>query len=388
MIIEKIELRHFRNYGELCLFPHEQVNIFFGPNGSGKTNLLEAVHYCSVGKSHRISQDVNAVQIGEEGALCRMTVRSGPGRQEVEVRLRPGEDSVKTVMIDRKKAGRLSEMMGVLRCVIFSPEDLALIREGPSVRRRFLDMMISQVSRPYFIALQQYRTALSQRNAILRQARAENRMPDGMIRDFEDAMADRAEVICRERIRYTEMLSEYADEVYRRVSGRDGEEFRIQYHPSVRWDGAGEFPLRKMLEEDRPEDVKQGNTSRGPQRDDLVLTLNQKNMKLYASQGQIRTGALSLKLGQLKLMERISGDAPVLLLDDVMSELDLDRRMNLLGMLEGVQTFITCADEGDLADYQQHRTVEVRNPDGRAELVIRKEGPAVEKPVLAEPVFE
>jgi DNA replication and repair protein RecF len=278
-------------------------------------------------------------------------------------------------------------MMGVLRCVIFSPEDLALIREGPSVRRRFLDMMISQVSRPYFIALQQYRTALSQRNAILRQARAENRMPDGMIRDFEDAMADRAEVICRERIRYTEMLSEYADGVYRRVSGRDGEEFRIQYHPSVQWDGAGEFPLRKMLEEDRPEDVKQGNTSRGPQRDDLVPTLNQKNMKLYASQGQIRTGALSLKLGQLKLMERISGDAPVLLLDDVMSELDRDRRTRLVKEISDYQTFITCTDESDLELEGSRRTYHVSAPEGNAVLEETNRGEMREALPLTEPDF-
>lgn len=388
MVIEKIELHHFRNYEDLTLLPHEQVNIFFGRNGSGKTNLLEAVHYCSVGKSHRISQDLNAVMMGQQGAFCRMTVRGRNGKSEIEVRLRPEEDAVKSVWIDRKKAARLSEMMGVLRCVIFSPEDLSLIREGPTARRRFVDMMISQVSRPYFIALQQYRTALNQRNAILRQARAENRAPDPMIQDFEGAMAEQAEVICRERIRYTGILSGFANDFYHCISGSPEESFLISYHPSVRWNGEDPFPLAGMLVEDRAEDLRQGNTSHGPQRDDLLLSLNQKSMKLYASQGQMRTGALSMKLAQLKMMEQMTGEYPVLLLDDVMSELDLERRMNLLRMLEGVQTFITCADEGDLASYQNHRTMEVLSRDGRAELIQKKDGPAMEKPSLAEPVFE
>lgn len=388
MIIERIELHHFRNYDSLVLYPHEGVNIFFGQNGSGKTNLLEAVHYCSLGKSHRISQDVNAVTMGEEGASCRMTVRSRFGRKEIEVRLRPGEENVKSVLVDQKKIPRLSEMMGVLRCVIFSPEDLELIKGGPQIRRRFLDMMISQISRSYFVALQQYRAAMNHRNAILRQARMDGKKPDSMIEDFEAAMAEYAEEIFREREKYCKMLSDTGNKIYRQISGKEEENFQISSRSSVKWNGTGEFPLKKILQENREEDLKQGLTSAGPQRDDLSLFLNQKSMKLYASQGQMRTAALSMKLSQMKIFTQITGDQPVLLLDDVMSELDLQRRMNLLQIMEGVQTFITCSDEGDLAEYQNHRTMQVSSSEGRAVLIQKKAGPEKETAQLKEPVFD
>ena len=138
MTIEKMELIHFRNYEKLELQPHPEINLFFGENGSGKTNLLEAIHFCSLGKSHRLSQDANAVLIGEKAAAVRVEVRSRLSRSRIEIRLSPGEENIKSVWIDGNRASRLSEMMGLLRCVIFSPEDLNLIREGPAVRRRFL----------------------------------------------------------------------------------------------------------------------------------------------------------------------------------------------------------------------------------------------------------
>ena len=386
MIIERISLHRFRNYEELTLEPHEGINIFFGKNGSGKTNLLEAIHYCSLGKSHRISQDQNAVMIGEKGASCSLKIRSSSLKNEIEIRLQPGVETVKTVWINQKKIGRLSEMMGILRCVIFSPEDLNLIKEGPAVRRKFLDMMISQISRSYFIALQQYRIAYNQRNAILRQARLENRRPDSMIADFEKGMAEYGRVIYRERKRITDLISEKGNEIYRSISGRETETLTIAYHPSYSWDEAEET-MEKILEKNREDDLRQGTASVGPHRDDLMLSLNHKSMKLYASQGQMRTAALSLKLAQMAIFRNITGEYPVLLLDDVLSELDLDRRMNLLKMMEGVQTFITCSDQGDLADYHNYRMYQVRSVAERAELLQKKAGVETSRPVLREPDF-
>ena len=388
MVIERIDLNHFRNYEKLTLFPHEGINIFFGANGSGKTSLLEAVHYCSLGKSHRITQDANAVMMGEKGGSCAVSVRGRYARNEIDVRLRPGESAVKSVWIDQKKVGRLSEMMGVLRCVIFSPEDLSLIREGPAVRRRFLDMMISQLDRRYFIALQQYRAAMDQRNAILRNARIENMAPNPMIQDFEAAMSEYGEIISREREKYTSMLSEKGKELYREISGRDQENFEIAYHASVHWDGAEKYPLAAVLEKSREEDLRQGSTSAGPHRDELLLTLNRRNMKVFASQGQIRTAALSMKLAQMTIFREVTDDQPILLLDDVMSELDLKRRMNLLRLIDGIQTFITCSDEGDLEAWQNNRTYHVYVEDGRANLLTVKEGTRPDSPVLTEPTFE
>ncbi|MBQ3706072.1 MAG: DNA replication/repair protein RecF [Clostridia bacterium] len=388
MVIERIELNHFRNYDRLVLEPHEGINIFFGQNGSGKTNLLEAIHYCGLGKSHRITQDINAVQMGASGCSCRLSVKNRLSRNDLEIRLQPGDESVKSVWIDQKRAARLSEMMGVLRCVIFSPEDLDLIKDGPSVRRRFLDMMISQISRPYFIALQQYRTAMNQRSAILRKARLENTRIDPMIEDFEAAMCEQAKLICGERIKYTGELAQAGHTLYQQISGKESEDFLIQYRPSVREFQEDPSSLLHRLKESREEDLKNGTTSAGPHRDDLLLSLNQKSMKLYASQGQMRTGALSLKLAQMRIYQQTVQDQPVLLLDDVMSELDLERRMNLLRVMDGVQTFITCSDEGDLASWQNHRTYEVKNLKGSASIEIRKQGS--EKPAVSwsEPIFE
>ena len=185
MIIDKLTLRNFRNYEETVLTPHEGVNLFFGANGSGKTNLLEAVHYCALGKSHRITGDQSAVRIGESFAVCSVSVMTGGVRREITVRLVPNELNKKVILIDGKPIRRFSDMMGCLQCVIFSPEDLGLIREGPSMRRRYLDMMISQVNRGYFIALQQYRSGLEQRNALLKNIKATGQNNTGMLDVFE-----------------------------------------------------------------------------------------------------------------------------------------------------------------------------------------------------------
>jgi len=388
MTIEKMELIHFRNYEKLELQPHPEINLFFGENGSGKTNLLEAIHFCSLGKSHRLSQDANAVLIGEKAAAVRVEVRSRLSRSRIEIRLSPGEENIKSVWIDGNRASRLSEMMGLLRCVIFSPEDLNLIREGPAVRRRFLDMMISQISRPYFIALQQYRTAMNHRSAILRTARLENRPVSGMIEDFEQAMSDYAETIYRERFGHERFLSEMANEMYREISGREQETFQIQYRSCLKSDRDGSPSLKEALRDCREEDMKNGTTSVGPHRDDLSLMLNSRNMKNYASQGQMRTGALSLKLAQLKVIQKVTGENPVLLLDDVMSELDPERRSNLLHILQDTQTFITCTDRSDLSDYIHYRTYQVREEGGRGAVSEFLSGPEPVSPVFTEPVFD
>ncbi len=387
MIIEKLTLRNFRNYAETVLTPHEGVNLFFGANGSGKTNLLEAVHYCALGKSHRITGDQSVVRIGESFAVCGVSVLSGGVRRDITVRLVPNEIIKKGILLGQKQIRRLSDMMGCLQCVIVSPEDLGLIREGPSMRRRYLDMMISQVNRGYFIALQQYRAGLEQRNALLKNMRMNPREGSGMLDVFEQAMAGPAAAIVAERVRVVEMLSALAAETYRGISGRDGEEFQASYHSAFRESEDVEADFIRIMRENREEDLRLGITSAGPHRDDLNLSLNRKNMKVYASQGQIRTAALSLKLAQMKALRKISGEMPVLLLDDVMSELDRERRTRLVREISGYQTFITCTDESDLELEGDRRIYHVSSPEGTAVLEETNRGTVTEKPVLKEPDF-
>jgi len=387
MIIEKLTLRNFRNYEETVLTPHEGVNLFFGANGSGKTNLLEAIHYCALGKSHRITGDQSAVRIGEGFAVCDVTVRSNNVKREISVRLVPNDAAKKVILLDQKQIRRFSDMMGCLQCVIFSPEDLGLIREGPSVRRRYLDMMISQVNRGYFIALQQYRSGLEQRNALLKNMRGNPRQYENMLEVFEQAMAGPAAAIVSERIRVVELLSRLASETYRGISGREEEEFQASYHSAFRESANVQEDFIQVMRENREEDLRLGITSAGPHRDDLNLSLNRKNMKVYASQGQIRTAALSLKLAQMKALRQMSGEPPVLLLDDVMSELDKERRMRLVREISDYQTFITCTDESDLELESDRRIYHVSSEDGKARLELTNPGIEEEKPVLKEPDF-
>ena len=347
MLIEELKLKNFRNYSELTLHPHPGVNLYFGRNGSGKTNLLEAIHYCSLGRSHRISNDANAVKNGEAFALSSVSIRNSLGQREIAVRFHPDETQKKSILLDGKKIAKFSDMMGCLRCVIFSPEDLGLIKEGPSMRRRYLDMMISQINRGYFIALQQYRTCMDQRNALIRNLRANSYADTSMLSAFEETMAAPAAVIIRERRRIVSLLSECARETYQRVSDTD-EIFRLAYHSSVKEETEIEEVLCRLFRENREDDIRMGFTSVGPHRDDLILTLNKNQMKQFASQGQIRTAALSMKLSQMQILRDQSGEEPVLLLDDVMSELDRKRRACLIGEISSFQTFITCADRDDV----------------------------------------
>ena len=387
MRIEEITLRNFRNYREMTLLPHEGVNLFFGANGSGKTNLLEAVHYCALGKSHRVTGDQSVVRIGESFGVCDVTVLAVGVRRKISVRLVPNEINKKTIMIDTRKIQRFSDMMGCLQCVIFSPEDLGLIREGPSVRRRYLDMMISQINRGYFIALQQYRSGLEQRNALLRDMRGGSGGSRKVLEVFEQAMAAPAAVIVAERKKVIGLLSELSAETYRNISGLENEDFRIGYHSSLREEASVEEAFCRQMAENREDDIRLGVTSAGPHRDDLNLSLNKKNMKVFASQGQIRTAALSLKLAQMKVLKKIGGDAPVLLLDDVMSELDKNRRMRLVSEISDYQTFITCTDETDLELDMAPRVYHVTSENGEARVEETSPGRPMVLKETAEPDF-
>lgn len=359
MIIETLKLRDYRNYGEMELKPHPGVNILFGQNGSGKTNLLEAIHFSALGRSHRTSQDKEVVRKGADMAAIGVQLRKNSVRMDVQVKLTPGEIRKKAIFVDRKRASRLSELMGHVQCVIFSPEDLMLVKEGPSIRRRYLDMMLSQLSTAYFTALQQYQKALDQRNALLREAKKGGRADQAMLDAFEEAMAQQAAVIVPMRHRMVARTADSAEARYASISGRPHERFHMRYQCSVPDEADVLTFTRDALKKSRQEDMFRGGTGFGVHREDIALTLNDREMKVFASQGQIRTAALSMKLAQLAVFREETGEAPILLLDDVMSELDMTRRTRLLEEISGLQTFITCTDESDLDGCRERRSYQV-----------------------------
>lgn len=390
MHIETIKLRDFRNYGELELKPHPGINLLFGQNGSGKTNLLEAIHYCALGRSHRTGMDREVVRKGSEMAACGVTILRRESRMEVAVKLTPGEVRKKQVFIDRKRAVRLSDLMGRVQCVIFSPEDLMLVKEGPAIRRRFVDMMLSQLSPAYFVALQQYQKALDQRNAILREAKKSGVLNGGMLDAFELAMAQPCETIIPMRRRMIDETARLAAEKYASISGRPGEVFVMKYASCLTGEGRIAEQVSERLKKIRQEDLFRGTTSFGIHREDVALTLADREMKLFASQGQIRTAALSMKLAQLEVFRRESGEAPILLLDDVMSELDMTRRTHLLNEISGVQTFVTCTDESDLDGCTDRRTYRVNMDEehlGRIRETQQGEQVEIPQPMMDDPDF-
>ena len=359
MIIHSLKLRNFRNYEEIELLPHPGVNILFGQNGSGKTNLLEAIHYCALGRSHRTSQDKEVVLKGADMAAVGVQLQKTGARMDVQVKLTPNDVRKKSVYVDRKRAGRLSDLMGHVQCVIFSPEDLMLVKEGPSIRRRYLDMMLSQLSTAYFTALQQYQKALDQRNALLREAKKGARLDAAMMDAFEEAMAAQCAVVIPLRRKMVSHTAFIAGEKYESISGRENEQFAMTYECCVPEKEDVVTYAREMLRDNRQEDVFRASTSFGIHREDIALTLKGREMKVFASQGQIRTAALSMKLAQLEVFRGETGEAPILLLDDVMSELDMTRRTRLLEEISGVQTFITCTDESDLDGCRERRSYQV-----------------------------
>lgn len=359
MLIETLKLRDFRNYQLLEIHPHPGINLFFGQNGSGKTNLLEAIHYCALGRSHRTGLDREVVRKGAEMGACGVVVQRRDGRCDVSVKLTPGAVRKKQVFINRKRAARLSELMGKMQCVIFSPEDLMLVKDGPAVRRRYVDMLLSQLSPAYFLALQQYQKALEQRNAILREGKKQGALAEDVLDAFEQAMAEPSEIIVPMRRKMIAQVADIAQEKYAAISGRSSEKFLMKYDACLPEDEGIALRMQDCLRQSRREDMLRGTTSFGIHREDVQLFLFGREMKLFASQGQIRTAALSMKLAQMEVYYQIAGEMPILLLDDVMSELDMTRRTRLLKEIQNAQTFITCTDESDLEECQNRQSYRV-----------------------------
>lgn len=357
MRIERLRLRSFRNYEQADVRPAPGVTVLYGENAQGKTNLMEAVHLCCVGRSHRTSRDRELVRWGESEAYVQADVRRSDGAHQIGVALYPNEQKKKKITLNGEPVRRIGELMGQVNAVLFSPEDLRLVKDGPEGRRRFLDMEISQLQPAYFYALQRYTRALSQRNGLLRELQV-NRS-DALFSTLEewDAMlAQCGAAILKKRAQYLLQLEEKAEEIHETLSG-GREKLKLRY---VGCD-ADETGLVRLLRASREEDCRRGFTSVGPHRDDYKIIINGKDARAFASQGQQRTAALSLKLAEIDVMREEINEAPVLLLDDVMSELDVSRRRMLLTRIGGVQTIITCTHLDDLGGAEYEKAISIRD---------------------------
>jgi DNA replication and repair protein RecF len=342
--LTRLTLARYRNLAPLTLEPGPGTAVFVGRNAQGKTNIVESVYFCCTGRSHRTAHDRELIRWDEPNAYIRADAAHRDGPHSVEIGLNAnGRKSIKVNGLPARRAG---ELMGHVNSVMFSPEDLSLVKSGPAVRRRFLDMDISQTDAAYFYDLQTYQKALMQRNALLKSVAFNPKLMDTL--DVWDEQLARAggRIVVKRRA-FAANLFEAAVGVHGRLAS--AEKLEARYMASLESEGAeaASEELRLLLERAREGDVRRGATSQGPHRDDFTLLVNGYDLRLYGSQGQHRTAALALKLGELGVMRDSTGEQPILILDDVLSELDAARRAGLLRAVEGIQTFITCVKVED-----------------------------------------
>ncbi|NLG26042.1 MAG: DNA replication/repair protein RecF [Clostridiales bacterium] len=347
MRVAHIELTDFRCYRAAALAPHPGVTALVGDNAQGKTNLLEAVVLCCAGRSHRTSRDRELVRWGAAAARAQVSAERYDGSHQVDMRILA--EGGKAVRVNGSAIGRSGELMGHINGVLFSPEDLRMVKDGPAERRRFVDMELSQIRPSYYYALQRYNRALKQRGCLLREI-AHKPGLRATLGDWDAQLAQSGAAIIEHRRAFLDRLSSAASETHAAIAG--GERLKVDYLPSVASDAAGAAlvdALFRALRAAEKQDLMRLTTSVGPHRDDLRLSVGGSDVRAYGSQGQQRTAALSMKLSELKVMREETGEWPVLMLDDVMSELDPGRRRQLLRMLGGVQAIVTCTDLSDLA---------------------------------------
>lgn len=335
MHITDIRLQNFRNYADRTVELTEKVNLITGKNAQGKTNLLESIFVCCVGKSVR-ARDRELIAHGQDRARIRMTAERFEGRVLTEMVLSRGEN--KRILVNGIPLSRTGELLGTVKAIYFSPEDLKLIKDAPDSRRRFLDMDLSQIYKNYYYALTRYNRALLSRNNLLKKY-PEHTLPD-LLYPYDVQLVKEGAKILKYRLEYVEKLKITSKKVHSYLTS-DEEELEISYASNIPREGDIEANYAHALEDSRDKDIKLKFTTAGIHRDDIKITANGLDIRIYGSQGQQRTAALSLKLAELELFEEISNDLPVLLLDDVFSELDERRQRRLLEFCGTVQSVIT-----------------------------------------------
>ena len=333
MIIKSIELADYRNYEELNLTFDRGTTILYGDNAQGKTNILEAVYVAATTKSHKGSKDRDIIRFGKEEAHIRTYLEKECVETRVDMHLRKAGS--KGIAIDGQKIKRAADLLGLCNVVFFSPEDLAIIKNGPAERRRFVDMELCQLDSIYLNDLNNYNKIVNQRNKLLKDMYLSPGLKETLgIWDMQ-LVAYGSKIIERRKL-FVSQLNEIIYEIHKRLSGGK-EELKIKYEPDTSVD---DFESKLFMNMDR--DMKLKMTSVGPHRDDFVFQIGGMDARKFGSQGQQRTAALSLKLAEIELVKKITNDTPVLLLDDVLSELDSNRQQLLLSAMGDIQTIITC----------------------------------------------
>ncbi len=345
MIVETLELKNFRNYDRLKLKLSPGTNIFFGDNAQGKTNVLEAIFLACTSKSYRIAHDRDLIQFGCDEAHIKTEIRKRKVPYRIDMHLKKNKS--KGIAINEIPIRHASELFGIANVVSFSPEDLSLIKDGPALRRRFMDLELCQLDKVYLYHLTRYNRTLNQRNRLLK---------DMLLRpSLEETLPVWNEQLCRYGEQIISIREEFIHElqtiigrIHHQLSGGT-EELIIRYDPN-----AAKDHMAAMLQKNSEQEKRQHLTLTGPHRDDLSFFIDGRDIRKFGSQGQQRTAALALKLSEIELVRKRIEDQPILLLDDVLSELDAKRQNYLLDLLSDTQNIITCTGLDEFVNHRFH----------------------------------
>ncbi|MCR5835086.1 MAG: DNA replication/repair protein RecF [Lachnospiraceae bacterium] len=333
MKVKKIELSNYRNYESLLLEPDGDTNILYGDNAQGKTNILESIYLCSTGKSHRGNKDKEIIRFGEDEAHIKMFVEKKEKNFRIDMHLK--KNRAKGIAVNGIPVKKVSELFGIVNVVFFSPEDLSIIKNGPAERRRFIDLELCQLDKLYVYNLTNYSKVLLQRNKLLKDSYYSQDIND-MLDIWDMQLAEYGSKLIERRRKFVNEINEIIKPIHRKLTDFK-ENIEIKYNYNV-----SEEAFYDVLKQNRERDIRTKTTNSGPHRDDISFYNGDVDMRVYGSQGQQRTAALSLKLAEIELVKKIINDTPILLLDDVLSELDSNRQNHLLSSLNDIQTVITC----------------------------------------------
>lgn len=333
MYINKLELNNFRNYAQLDIELSKGVNILYGDNAQGKTNILEALYMGCTTKSQRAVREREMIRFGEEEAHIRMYVTKRDLSRKIDMHLK--KNSKKGVAIDGVPVERAAEIYGMMNIISFSPDDLSIIKSGPAERRHFIDMELCQLDRSYMYCLSNYNKALTQRNVLLKQM-SDNKELEKTLYIWDEQLLNYGCEIIDKRKEFIKSIEKTAQRIHSELTNNE-EELEIIYVPNVSSSG---FSVDLAMNHDK--DIAQRVTTVGPHRDDLEFRINKEDARKFGSQGQQRTVALTLKLAEIDIVKQAVSDNPILLLDDVLSELDRNRQNQLLGSIADIQTIVTC----------------------------------------------
>lgn len=356
MYISSIELNNFRNYEKEKIELSPLTNVIYGDNAQGKTNILEAVYIFSHGKSHRTKSDKELIRFGE--GFAKLSIDFHDSSRDYTAVMQLSRNGKKSIKINHVQITKLSMLMNYLNAVMFSPEDLNLIKGSPGMRRRFIDAAVSQLYPGYLVSLIDYHKALVQKNSLLKALKISGKKSDVTLSVWNEQLASEGAKIMKYRCDFTALLNNFASRIQSEISG---ERLSISYLPSIKGEDITHEIFYEYLERHQRREIEFASALFGIQRDDLSIIINDNEARVYGSQGQQRTAALSMKMAQADYIHHVKNEYPVLLLDDIMSELDVNRRMYLSKKIRDKQVLITCTDTDLIESTCETKLFRVKN---------------------------